>query len=79
VDCSAITIARSDDKCQKEDAEVFGNVGKCIMIVGRAVYNQLMTAIQDHDTFKLGIVHLRLWEIRVLSVRLWTLSDHDSM
>ena len=58
MDCSAIVIACSDDKCQKEDAEVFGNVGKCIMIVGRAVYNQLMIAIQDRDMFKLGIVCL---------------------
>ena len=42
------------------------------MIVGRAVYNQSMISKQDHDVFKLGIVRLQLWEICVLSVRLWT-------
>ena len=37
-----------------EDAEVIGNVGKCIAIVGRAVHNQSMVALQDCDACKQG-------------------------
>ena len=40
--------------------------------MGRAVYNQLIISKLVCDAFKLGIVHLRLCEIHVLSVRLWT-------
>jgi hypothetical protein len=35
-----------------EDAAVFGNVGKCVAIVGRAVYNHSILALQDRDACK---------------------------
>ena len=37
-----------------EETEVFGNVGKCVAIVGRAVYNQSMLPLQYHDACKRG-------------------------